>query len=204
MWQTIPGPDDQFTADLIGLIPTLRAYARALIRDNAAAEDLAQEALARAWESHGSFTRGTNLQSWIFTILRNVFMSQMRRAWRSSPLDQAVAERTLVAPDDSADRTALNELRMALSVLPFEQREAILLVGAAGLAYEEAARVAGCPLGTMKSRVNRARGALRGALDAGGYERDAVPAHWSGDLILAEAHAATGRALSNLDGRAAA
>src|SRR5687768_16969419 len=91
---------DTFTRDLTALIPHMRAFARGLCGDMTAAEDLAQEALARAWSARASYQPGTNLKGWVFTILRNQFYSDKRRSWRDIPLDQEKAERTLVAIAD--------------------------------------------------------------------------------------------------------
>ncbi|WOI52904.1 sigma-70 family RNA polymerase sigma factor [Parvularcula sp. LCG005] len=157
----------EFKQDLTELIPHLRAFARSLCNNRAAADDLAQEALLKAWRARASYEHGTNLKAWTFTILRNLFYSQQRRAWRSQPLDQEVAEATLVAQDNPSASLELLELRMALPQLPVEQREALILVGAGGVSYEEAAAICGCAVGTIKSRVSRARKALADILENG-------------------------------------
>jgi RNA polymerase sigma-70 factor (ECF subfamily) len=156
-----------FKRDLVGLIPHLRAFARTLCGDPAAADDLAQDAMMKAWDARTSFQPGTNMKAWTFMILRNQFYSEKRRSWRQSQLDQEAAERTLVAADDPAAPIALDELRQALSSLPDEQREALILVGAGGFAYEEAAEICGCAVGTIKSRVARGRVALEALLSEG-------------------------------------
>jgi RNA polymerase sigma-70 factor (ECF subfamily) len=115
---------------------------------------------------------GTNMKAWTFMILRNQFYSEKRRSWRQSQLDQEAAERTLVAVDNPEAPVALDELRLALASLPEEQREALILVGAGGFAYEEAAAICDCAVGTVKSRVSRARKALLAVLESGGYDRD--------------------------------
>ena len=150
-------PDAQFQSDLVALLPQMRAFARSLTGDRAQADDLAQEAMLKAWRGRGGFQPGTNLKAWTFMILRNQFYSEKRRSWRQTQLDQDAAERTLVAVDDPQSPVALDELRLGLGMLPAEQREALILVGAGGFAYEEAAEICGCALGTIKSRVNRAR-----------------------------------------------
>jgi RNA polymerase sigma-70 factor (ECF subfamily) len=114
------------------------------------------------------------------------------RSWRQSQLDQEAAERTLVAADDPEAPVALDELRLALRSLPDEQREALVLVGAGGFAYEEAAEICGCAVGTVKSRVSRARRALQAALEAGSYERDGAPAGEAMGSILADAERLSG------------
>src|SRR5918998_624028 len=176
-----------FKRDLVGLIPHLRAFARTLCGDPAAADDLAQDAMMKAWDARTSFQPGTNMKAWTFMILRNQFYSEKRRSWRQSQLDQEAAERTLVATDDPAAPIALDELRQALSSLPDEQREALILVGAGGFAYEEAAEICGCAVGTVKSRVSRARRALHSILDEGAYDRDGAAASDAMQAILADA-----------------
>ena len=153
--------DGDFRRELTGLIPQLRAFARTLCGDPAAADDLAQDAMLKAWDARASFEMGTNMKAWTFMILRNQFYSEKRRSWRQSQLDQEVAERTLVAVDDPEAPVALDELRQGLAMLPPEQREALILVGAGGFAYEEAAAICDCAVGTVKSRVSRARRALQ-------------------------------------------
>ena len=164
--------DNAFKKELVPLIPHLRAFARTLCGDPAAADDLAQDAMMKAWDARASFEMGTNMKAWTFMILRNQFYSEKRRSWRQSQLDQEAAERTLVAVDDPEAPVALDELRQGLAMLPAEQREALILVGAGGFAYEEAAEICDCAVGTVKSRVSRARRALHGILDSGAYDRD--------------------------------
>ena len=149
-----------FRDQLVGVIPHLRAFARSLCKDPTQADDLAQEALAKAWKARGSFEPGTSLKAWTFMILRNQFYSEKRRSWRSTPLDAEVAENTLVASDNPTAPMELLDLRAALNKLPDDQKEALILVGAGGMAYEEAAQVCQCAVGTIKSRVSRARRAL--------------------------------------------
>ncbi|HEY2709005.1 MAG TPA: sigma-70 family RNA polymerase sigma factor [Caulobacteraceae bacterium] len=149
--------DETFRAELVPVIPHMRAFARSLTGNFAEAEDLAQEALAKAWRSRASYELGTSLKSWVFMIVRNEFYSQKRRSWRQVALDMDAAERTLVAVSDPAGALELNEARRALALLPDDQREALILIGVAGLAYEEAAEICDCPVGTVKSRVSRAR-----------------------------------------------
>ncbi len=181
-----------FKRDLVGLIPHLRAFARTLCGDAAAADDLAQDAVMKAWDARSSFQMGTNMKAWTFMILRNQFYSEKRRSWRQSQLDQEAAERTLVAIDDPASPIALDEMRLALGMLPSEQREALILVGAGGFAYEEAADICGCAVGTVKSRVSRARRALHGILEGGAYDRDGSPAGEAMRTILASAERLSG------------
>ena len=120
-------------------------------------------------------------------ILRNQFYSDKRRSWRSTQLDQEAAERTLVAIDDPSSPIALDELRLSIAKLPPEQREALILVGAGGFAYEEAADICNCAVGTVKSRVSRARKALQDILTDGSYDRDGRPAGEAMHSILSDA-----------------
>ena len=182
-----PARDREFKAVLVTLIPQLRAFARTLTGDATAADDLAQEAMMKAWDARASFEMGTNMKAWTFMILRNQFYSEKRRSWRQTSLDQEAAERTLVATDDPAAPVALDEVRLALAMLPSEQREAVVLVGAGGFAYEEAAEICGCAVGTVKSRVSRARRALQAILDHGAYNRDGAAAGGAMSDILAQA-----------------
>jgi len=182
-----PPRDNAFKRELVTLIPHLRAFARTLTGDPTAADDLAQDAMMKAWDARASFQLGTNMKAWTFMILRNQFYSEKRRSWRQSQLDQEAAERTLVAVDDPEAPVALDELRMSLGMLPAEQREALILVGAGGFAYEEAAAICGCAVGTVKSRVSRARRALQAILEAGAYDRDGRSAGDAMGSILADA-----------------
>jgi len=184
--------EDRFRNDLVSLIPQLRAFARTLCGEAAAADDLAQDAMMKAWDARSSYQMGTNMKAWTFMILRNQFYSDKRRSWRQTQLDQEAAERTLVAVDDPASPLALDELRQALKMLPSEQREALVLVGAGGFAYEEAAAICACAVGTVKSRVSRARRALLAVLEAGGYDRDGAPAGDAMRSILADAERLSG------------
>lgn len=158
----------EFKAELTALIPQMRAFARNLCGNATRADDLVQEALMKAWKARDSFIEGSNLRSWVFTILRNVFYSEQRRAWRSQPLDQEVAEATLVANEDPSEALELLALRNAMNRLPEDQKEALILIAAGGLPYEEVAEICGCAVGTIKSRVSRARKALEEILE----ERD--------------------------------
>ena len=179
--------EDAFRRELTGLIPHLRAFARTLAGEPASADDLAQDAMMKAWDARASFQMGTNMKAWTFMILRNQFYSEKRRAWRQTQLDQEAAERTLVAVDDPEAPVALDELRLGLAKLPSEQREALVLVGAGGFAYEEAAEICGCAVGTVKSRVSRARRALQAILEDGSYDRDGGSASEAMSSILADA-----------------
>jgi RNA polymerase sigma-70 factor (ECF subfamily) len=157
--------DAVFKAQLIQLMPHVRAFAHSLER-RPDADDLAQDALARGWKARASYQPGTNLKAWLFTILRNQFLTGKRRSWRTQPLDPFVAETTLIASDNPTWREDLLDVRCAMELLPVDQREALVLVGAAGMSYEEAARICECAIGTVKSRVSRARATLSALLES--------------------------------------
>ena len=166
--QTKSVPFD-FKRELIALIPFLRAFARSLCSHQAKAEDLAQEALAKAWHARDSFHAGTNLKAWLFTILRNEFYSQARRGWRQLPWDEDAAERVPAAPGAQHWHLELCDVAEGLRALPVDQREAVILVGAAGFSYSQAAKICGVPEGTVKSRVSRGRLALVALMESGGH-----------------------------------
>ena len=166
-----PADEATFKNELVAAIPHLRAFARSLCNDPTQADDLAQEALAKAWKARDSFEPGTSIKAWTFMILRNQFYSEKRRSWRTAPLDMEMAENTLLANDNPTVPMELLELRAALAKLPDDQREALILVGAGGMAYEEAAQVCQCAVGTIKSRVSRARRALETLLSEAGSRR---------------------------------
>ena len=150
----------QLKADLIGAIPNLRAFAVSLCGNPDRADDLVQETLVKAWSNLTSFSEGTNLAAWLFTILRNIYYSEYRKRRREvADSDGAIAARLATAPAQSGHMDFL-DFRDALQKLPPDQREALILIGASGLSYEEAAGVCNCAVGTMKSRVNRARNRL--------------------------------------------
>jgi RNA polymerase sigma-70 factor, ECF subfamily len=142
---------------LLQSIPALRAFAFSLTHDADRADDLVQDTLVRAWAKADSFTPGTNLTAWLFTILRNLFYSEQRKRKREvEDADGKRAERLISLPDQNT-RADLADFRTALVRLPAPQQEALMLIGAHGLSYEEAAEIVGVAIGTVKSRVNRAR-----------------------------------------------
>ena len=155
--KTAQSSQSQFGKDIVGHIPYLRAFARSLCRNRHDADELTQETMVRAWKARGSFQPDTNMRAWLLKILRNCFYSDLRRAKRQAPWNDAVAERVLVTSGAQTSNLALGELQRALAALPDEQREALILVGAGGIAYEEAAEICNCAVGTIKSRVSRAR-----------------------------------------------
>ena len=180
MPSSIPAPRSEkpenpdFKTELLGLVPFLRAFARSLTGNPEAADDLAQETLVKAWQSRSSFIPGTNLKAWLFTILRNQFYSDRRRAWRQAPWDQEAAERIPGGADEQVFSAELSDTVRALRRLSDEQREALILVGAGGFSYEDAAAICKCAVGTVKSRVARARKTLIDILDGDNRLGDAA------------------------------
>ena len=164
--------EQQFRADLVALTPHLRSFALSICRDACQTDDLVQESLLKAWQHREQFRPGSALKSWVFTILRNSFIGERRRSWRSCPLEPEIAENTLYAVSDPIKVIELDEMRRALAALETEQREAVLLIGAGGLPYAVAAKVCGAKVGTMKSRASRGRVRLQEILDAGDYGMD--------------------------------
>jgi RNA polymerase sigma-70 factor, ECF subfamily len=160
-----PGGGD-FRENLVTLIPFLRAFARTLTGHRDEADDLCQEALAKAWQARARFEPGTNMKAWVFMILRNQFYSEKRRSWRQRPWDPELADVTLVTGGAQQATVELSQVALKLRALPPEQREALVLVCAGGFGYEEAARICACPVGTIKSRISRGRKALEAALNA--------------------------------------
>lgn len=156
---------ESFRRELLENLPHLRAFARALCGRPDFADDLVQETAIRAWTARERFTPGTNLRAWTFAILRNHYLDQWRRERRQVDYDPDAAERLLVMEADQEAPLHLSDMEAALLKLSPERREAILLIGAAGFSYEDAARICGCATGTMKSRVARARVELARLLD---------------------------------------
>jgi RNA polymerase sigma-70 factor (ECF subfamily) len=146
-----------FRKALTAVIPHLRAFARGLCGRADYADDLVQEALLKAWAARDNFLPGTNMKAWTFVILRNAYLTEARRNRFRGDYDPDAAERLLSRPAPQDDRLELGDLRAAMMQISPERREALLLVGAGGFSYEEAAEIAHCPVGTMKSRVARAR-----------------------------------------------
>jgi RNA polymerase sigma-70 factor (ECF subfamily) len=142
---------------MLGAVPSLRAFAISLSGNVDRADDLVQETLLRAWANLNSFEPGTNMSAWLFTILRNLFRSEYRKRRREVADSEGTYAETLKTQPEQTSRVEFEEFRTALAKLPADQREALILVGASGFSYEEAAGICGCAVGTIKSRVNRAR-----------------------------------------------
>lgn len=145
---------------LVAAIPNLRAFAISLSGNADRADDLVQEALVKAWDKIDTFQAGTNLKAWLFTILRNAYFSEFRKRRREVADGDGEYSAKLSVQPAQHGHLDLNDLVAALEQLSEDQREAILLVAAEGFSYEEAAEISGCAVGTVKSRVNRARARL--------------------------------------------
>jgi RNA polymerase sigma factor (sigma-70 family) len=157
--------DEDFKRELLETLPHLRAFARGLSGRSDFADDLVQEAAIKAWSARARFTPGTSMRAWTFAILRNHYLSELRRSRRQAEFDQDAAERLLVMDANQEARLHLSDMQAALQKLSPERREALLLVGASGFTYEEAAEICECAVGTMKSRVARARAELNAMLE---------------------------------------
>lgn len=158
-----------FRDDLMAVLPALRTFAFSLVGDMSRTDDLVQETLMKAWMNQHRFQPGSNLVAWLFTIMRNQFYTEIRKRKREVEDADGIQAGKLTAVPDQEDVVALKRLYAVMATLPATQREALLLVGAEGLTYEEAAIRLQCQVGTVKSRVSRARGQLAGLL---GLERD--------------------------------
>ncbi len=160
--------EDSFSAHLVAIIPTLRAFAGSLSRRPELVDDLVQEALVKAWAARFSFEPGSNFKAWMFTIVRHQYYTMYRKKRCSMPWDPEAAERLLVCEASQIGHLELAELVCGLQTLPACQRDALILVGLDGCCYEDVAQILGCALGTAKSRVARGRIALRKYLEAQG------------------------------------
>lgn len=152
----IPEPRDE----LVDHLPALRAFALSLTRNGAQADDLVQDTIVKAWTNIEKFQAGTNMRAWLFTILRNTFYSNRRKAKREVADVDGVFTASLAEKPAHDGHLQMTDFRKAFAKLPDEQREALILVGASGFSYEEAAAMCGCAIGTIKSRANRGRGKL--------------------------------------------
>lgn len=159
--------DAEFKDQLQKVIPHLRAFGRGLCGNRDTTDDLVQETMLKAWTARSRFQAGTNFKAWAFTILRNLYFSQTRRKRFVGEWNDLVADRVLAAPASQDKTVELRDLMRALQQISPDQREAIILVAAAGMSYEEVAEVTGVMLGTVKSRVSRARAALETLMTEG-------------------------------------
>ncbi|MDE1172874.1 MAG: sigma-70 family RNA polymerase sigma factor [Parvibaculaceae bacterium] len=181
--------DDDFRKEMMEALPHLRAFARSLAGNRDAADDLVQDCLVKAWSARARFRGGSSFRSWSFVILRNIFLSARRRDKFVGEWDEDEMARRLWVPAAQESQLDLADLQRALMELPQAQREAIVLAGAAGLPYEEVAEICGCAVGTVKSRVARARVALLRMIENGeGQKRSEskVPAIEVMDFLWAQ------------------
>ena len=162
--------DESVRKAILGAVPSLRAFAISLCGNVDRADDLVQETLLRALANIDSFQPGTNMSAWLFTILRNHFRSEYRKRRREVEDSDGHYAETLKTQPEQYGQVEYREFREALAQLPQDQREALVLVGASGFSYEEAANICGCAVGTIKSRVNRARTRLADLLSIEGSE----------------------------------
>lgn len=172
-----------FKEDLIKTLPSLRAFAVSLVRTSDKAEDLVQDTIVKAWSKQESFKLGTNLKAWLFTILRNEFYSQMRKSGREIQDTNNVFSNNMSIHPPQYGSLDFKDFKKALDSLPSDQREAIILIGASGFSYEDAAQICDCAIGTIKSRVSRARIKLQNILDVKG-EIDYGPDTISANIIM--------------------
>jgi RNA polymerase sigma-70 factor, ECF subfamily len=162
------------TQEMVALVPQMHTFARSLTRDGVRADDLVQEALARALANIERFRPGTNLKAWLFTIVRNEHYSQLRRRkFEAHGVDTDSLPEPSVPPEHDGD-LEVRDLNRALALLSPGQRTALILVSASGFSYEEAAKICGCAVGTIKSRVARARDTLMAMLDGRAPHRAAA------------------------------
>lgn len=182
-----------FKRELTAVIPHLRAFARGLCGRPDMADDLVQEAMLKAWAAQERFEPGTSMRAWTFVILRNAYLTEMRRNRFRGDYDETVAERILTAPAGQEEPIHLADLHRALQTLPPERREALLLVGAGGFSYEEAAAICGCAIGTIKSRVGRARATLNSMMEEGAIPQRSIEDAGAHRAILEELDEVAGR-----------
>lgn len=156
---------ESFSTEIAKHIPALRRGARILTRNDEAAADLTQETLAKAWAARFTFAPGTNLRAWLFTIMRNQFRSEMRRAWRQMPWDQESAERIAAPHGEQTWSIDLKDAARALGALSKRQRDAVILAGVGGYSSEDVAVITHCCTTAVKSRVCRARHAMHAMLN---------------------------------------
>jgi RNA polymerase sigma factor (sigma-70 family) len=159
--------DADFKAALAAAIPHLRAFGRSLSGSADVADDLVQDTMLKAWMARDRFIAGTNMRAWTHVILRNVYFSLVRRARFKGDWDDFSADLLLAVPAGQESHVALSDMQRALMQLPAEQREAVILMGAGGMTCEEVAAISQCAVGTVKSRVARARAALKALLEGG-------------------------------------
>lgn len=159
------GPSATLRDDLIKSIPSLRAFAISLCHNRTEADDLVQETLIRAWNNLSNFEEGTNLKAWLFTILRNNFYNGLRKQKHQTEYARAMDAGQFVVQPTQDKSLEFNDVMRVLGDLPPDQREALILVTVENMSYEEVATICACPIGTVKSRVNRARARLEALME---------------------------------------
>ena len=165
--QGAPLSDHDFHAKLTASIPHLRAFARSLCGCRDMADDLSQETLMKAWAARDHFVAGTSFNAWTFTILRNVYFGQRRRMRFVGDYDEVEAERLLNTPATQQSGMEATDVLRALATLPATQREVLILAAVGHVSYEEMAEICGVAIGTIKSRIARARAALSATIEGG-------------------------------------
>jgi RNA polymerase sigma-70 factor (ECF subfamily) len=166
----VPMSANDFKDGLIKEIPNLRAFAASLSGSMQLADDLVQDTLLKAWGNSDKFEPGTSLRAWLFTILRNTYYSLYRKRGREVQDSEGTYAERMATHGNQESHLDLADFRKALAKLPEEQREVLIMVGATGLSYEETAEICGVAIGTIKSRVNRARTKLAELLSIGGID----------------------------------
>lgn len=159
-------PSPALREELVKAIPSLRAFAISLCRNRTEADDLVQETMIRAWNNLSSFQEGTNFKAWLFTILRNHFYNGLRKLKHQNDYVKSVDHSQFVVQASQDKTLEFNDVMEKLGELPEDQREALILVSLENLSYEDVAAICDCPIGTVKSRVNRARARLEALLQA--------------------------------------
>lgn len=167
--------NDSFEDDVIACLPHLRAFARLLSRNPTLAEDLVQETVLRALTYRRQFTMGTNLRGWLIVILRNRYFNEVRRSNRRRDVSNIALTEGAAVTGGQEEHLELRDFKIHFETLPEHQREALLLVAINEFSYEEAAQIAGCAIGTMKSRVSRARMSLQKALLGVEFSTETAP-----------------------------
>ncbi len=160
-------PSQSLRDALVQSIPSLRAFAISLCHNRTEADDLVQETLIKAWNGLNSFEEGTNLKAWLFKILRNNFYNDLRKQRQRNDYARSTDELQFIVPPAQDKKLEFADLVEGLRVLPADQREALILVTVENMSYEEAAAICECPIGTIKSRVNRARARLEALMQGG-------------------------------------
>ncbi len=166
-----PLSEERFKAELAAAIPHLRAYGRSLSGNADVADDLVQDTMLKAWMARDRFVAGSSMRAWTHVILRNAYFSIARRARFKGEWDEQGADLLLAVPPAQEGHIALADMQRALMELPAAQREALILMGASGMSCEEVATISQCAVGTVKSRVARARTTLRALLEGGQLAR---------------------------------